>query len=641
MSLDLNEDYSKAKELINSYKTYLDVGQSYNTLSEKKGESFEEKKEKVVEQIDKAKENLKRFQKKIKSQLEQLLDINKVLAGKGSNTIRYVKNTFIKVIKIIEPIIKEILLEETFNAVGCDLEQTYDATNDLYIKVSSIDLLGLLKLDPNTDPGILLYEKKPIDVQTPKFSMNRELYQRIQSSQSYSGSYGGVFYKGASGQDLFDIQFVPTNNLGETGPFYKISLKNRLNGNNVKQFLVDYYQSISIVDFSTIIANIMNSLSGCLSISANLGITQVTESTKFSLIIQRILGLCFDNVNEIDVSGTGKVSEIDGVDESFFEFTEIDLREIEQVVQNVLNSVTELEDCDNIKIPVNTPALIEALNTLRFVPDEDQTEAANNVSDTFVDSVDEFGIGLIADFKAKVDLNFILKIVEGIVFSLLSPKILLPIFVMLESLGLFVTTSIKSIVDFSKSFGKFLTKLISRIGAIFTQKLFEIISKDIKQLLQQIILDLAKEQADKRIIMILKLIQLIIVVAEFVRDWRRCKSVIDEILWLLKIATTGWGNIPGFGGQVPYPLLIFSKFLDGSSATREFIGTIQEFQKLGIPTGPLPDGSPNLDLLSRFAEMKASQKEKSENGVVEIALSPLDVSPTRVVDGVKLYGKYF
>jgi tetratricopeptide (TPR) repeat protein len=36
MSLDLNEDYDKAKGLINSYKSYTDVKSSYNSLIEKK-----------------------------------------------------------------------------------------------------------------------------------------------------------------------------------------------------------------------------------------------------------------------------------------------------------------------------------------------------------------------------------------------------------------------------------------------------------------------------------------------------------------------------------------------------------------------------------------------------------------------------
>jgi hypothetical protein len=206
---------------------------------------------------------------------------------------------------------------------------------------------------------------------------------------------------------------------------------------------------------------------------------------------------------------------------------------------------------------------------------------------------------------------------------------------MVESLGQLVTSSINSIMQFAKNFGKFLQNLISRIGAIFVKKLFEIISKDIKQLLQSIIKDLAKEKSNILLTIILKLIQVSIVIAEFVRDWRRCKSVIDEILWLLKIATSGWG------GDIPLPLLFGSQLLDGYSESRAFIGAIEQLQKLGIPTGPLPDGSPNLDVLKMFGQMKAMSTEESENGKVQIAIGPLTMTPAGLTVPTSAYGKKF
>ena len=37
-------------------------------------------------------------------------------------------------------------------------------------------------------------------------------------------------------------------------------------------------------------------------------------------------------------------------------------------------------------------------------------------------------------------------------------------------------------------------------------------------------------------------------------------------------------------------------------------------QKIGIPTGPMPDGSPNLQVLSMFSQLKASAMEEASNG---------------------------
>jgi hypothetical protein len=53
--------------------------------------------------------------------------------------------------------------------------------------------------------------------------------------------------------------------------------------------------------------------------------------------------------------------------------------------------------------------------------------------------------------------------------------------------------------------------------------------------------------------------------------------------------------------------------------------TIEELQKNGLPTGPLPDGSPNLALIAITSQLEGSSKENLENGKVEFAIPPLAV----------------
>jgi hypothetical protein len=218
--------------------------------------------------------------------------------------------------------------------------------------------------------------------------------------------------------------------------------------------------------------------------------------------------------------------------------------------------------------------------------------------------------------------------------SLLSPKVLLPIFIVFEALGRSLKDIINSFMDLVKEFKKFIINLMSRIGALFVEELFELIKKDIKNLIQQIIADIVIEKNNKKILMILKLIQILLIVAQLVSDWRRCKSVIDEILALLKL-------IPGFSTSLPLPLLFASSLLDGYSETRAFIGTIEELQKLGIPTGAMPDGSPNLDLLSKLGQMKAMANEDAENGKVEIAIPSLSITPAGLTIPSPASGKKF
>ncbi len=630
-SIDLGVGYDDIKNKVEASKQYTSLKNKYDKLTDKKVESFENFKGDVTQSLDNAKEDVKRFQKKIKSQFDQLLDITKITGGENSQTISYAKKTLLQAVRNVEPKLKQIILDESIKAVGCDLQQTY-TPQTLYVKVKSTDILNILKLDPEDSKGAIFYEKNPINIQDNPFSMNRELYQLIQDGNEYS-VLNGSLYRGRSGQGLMDIQYVEFNNLAVSGPWFKITLPNRVNNiNKVGEFFADYYGSIKVVDTTNIMASIMESLSGFASIGLDVGTNEIEDATKFELIIQRVLGLCFDNRKEIDVSGIAKLSELSDIDESFFEFTDLDLRFIESRIQNIKNGVVEFEGCGNVKVPVDFNSIFNSLNNLNFVEGADLNELSDELTDNLINN--ELLMGLNIDVKATVNFNFIKLIAQGIVGGLLTPKVLLPIYIMTKSLGQTVDESVKSAVDFIKNFPKFFAEVVSKVGAIFVEELFNIIKRDIQNLIESIVIDLAQELIAKKTAMILKLIQLILIIASFINDWRKCKSVVDEILGLLNLVG---GLIPG--GNIPLPLLFVSQLLGGYSETRAFIGTIEELQKLGIPTGDLPDGSPNLSVLAMFGQMKAMAKEESENNKVQIAVGPLVVSPAGFTIPANAFGK--
>lgn len=629
---DNSSGYKKVQSKINATKTYTNAKGKYDDLKKNAGETFDQKKSDVTQTLDKLKAQSKSYQRELKNQFEELLDIKSILGGKGGNSVAYIKKIMTKTIKNIEPILAELIAAECLTAVGCDQSQTFNQQS-LYVKVKSVDLGNLLKKDPNSPVGKLLYEKKPLSVQTTPFTMNKELYQRIQSGNDYLTD-NGQLYNGRSGQPLFNIQYVETDNFGQTGPWFKVDLQNRVGGvNNVKEFMIDYFKTIKIVDFHNIISWVLEAITGAISIKGDFGINQVEDSSKAMMIIQRILGLCFDNRKQIDVSGISKLSEYDDIDDSFYEFTDIDLRKIQDRVNNIKNGVIQFETCDMVNLPLNAQAITDSLNEMLFVEGTKEEDIANNISKLIASDPNWGGLALNGSLEAEIDLNFLKGMVKGLAFALLSPKILLPLFIMLKAIGQSVGDAINSFYDFIKRFKAFFKNIISKIGAIFVKELFNLIKKDIKNLIQNVIIDLAKEKADKKIIMILKLVQLLITIAEFIRDWRECKSVIDELLWLLKIATTGWG------GEISLPLLFASQLLDGYSATRAFMGTIEELQKIGVPTGDMPDGSPNLSVLSLFSQMKAQSNEQAENGKIQVAIPPLTMTPAGLTVPASGFGK--
>jgi hypothetical protein len=119
-------------------------------------------------------------------------------------------------------------------------------------------------------------------------------------------------------------------------------------------------------------------------------------------------------------------------------------------------------------------------------------------------------------------------------------------------------------------------------------------------------------------------------------------NAVDELIKIMSVGGQIAQDILGaLTSQIPLPLLFASEFLGGYSESRAFIGTIEELQKLGIPTGPLPDGTPNLTVLSMFGQLKAAEKEKNENGKVQVAIKPTAVTPAGFTIPLSASGLYF
>lgn len=631
MGFDLESGYASIESKMKASRTYLDTKMASIDLEKNTGDNLEQAKQKVLSSIDKVKDQKKRFQRQMKTQMDQMLSMVQFNGGSGSSSMNYIKTKFIQAALRVEPKIFDILNKETIKALGCSQQQAYSAQT-VYIKVKSVDLQRLLTRDPDEEAAAVAYEKvAPTPNQIP-YSMNRQLWERLQDLNVPQPFYG------RSGQKLFDISYVQQDGNGISGDFYKVDLVNKTVGmNKVANFIVDYYRAVKIIDTGNLFQQLMDQISGAVSFDAKVGFGQLEEENKFMLILQRILGLCFDSAREIDISGNSKVAELDGIDESFFEFTDMDLRYINDTISNIQNGVVEFEDCENVKLPVDSQSIMNSLLKFNKITKiEDEQALAEQLTETLTGNEKwKFLVPNSVDINLSVDLSFLTNLPKAIMMALLSPKVLLPLYIMAKAIGQLSGYAIESLMDFMKAFKKYCINIMSKIGSLFVQELFEIIKKDIMNLISQIIKDLAKEKVLKKYVMILKLIQLIMIIAKFVDDWRKCKSVVDEILALLTLVT------PNFGGGIPAPLLAAAQLLQGSSPTRAFINGVSEWQKVGLPTGAMPDGSPNLALQAMMGQIKGQAQEQDENGKVQIFMKPLTVTPAGTLPSADIYGKAF
>ena len=626
MALDINEAYKFAKKKITSTEKYKDIKKDSDDLKKEYGSSLEVAKKEVSSQLSKVAESGKKFEKfiaKEKTNFDNLFDLTKILSvdpnkDGDSKSVKYLKKVFVTAINELNPQIKDIINELGVSAIGCSQDQEYVGDQSLYLRVKSFDLTGFLKVEPTSNVGKISYEKAPVQYNIFPFSFNKCLYDRMQNiNQPYSVP-ATLNYLGTSGQELFDITYVESYVDPIVGPiqgnFYKIDLKNR-ESNKVVEFLEDYYSTIDIIDFKNVFKNLVNQLTGAISISQGEGDSSLTDMSKVLLVIKRILGLCFDSTTEIDVSGVSKVPELGNVNKSFFEFSEIDLRTIDQTISDIKLGVVEFEDCENVKLPVDSNSIIDAVSNLNYVEDTNNNNTINDAA-----NITEVITNKFFPLKINLDENFIKEFPKALAMAILSPKVVLPIMIMSKSLGQTIADEINSCLDFAKKVSTYFVQLVSKIAALFTKIVFDTIKRDIKKLIASIISDIKNEKIKKRTDMILSLTAIIVSIAKTVKDFRECKSIINDLLGLLS-------QIQSFTQQLPLPLLLASKLRKGFSKTNAFLNVISEFEQLGLPTGPMPDGSPNLMLIAMKSVIDGMDKEITENGRVDVGIGPLSVTP--------------
>jgi hypothetical protein len=637
MAVDVNEELKKAANKTNVYKTYKQYKEDYTKLKKKAGSSQEANNKLISNQLSDYKKWRKKHTANAKTFLDELIKQLKEIKGAGLESDKLIKRIFLNSLKKIKPEVKQLLIEEVKKALGCSTNFEYNFST-FYVPVKSVDLFGIFEQSPEDRIGKLFYEVKPIVIGQYPFSMNRELYRRTQNLNQPYTAVAGVDYIGKSNQPLFNITYVESyvNSIGNTinEPTYKVDLSPRQGIPSVDLFLTDYYESIDILDYKTFFTNLVDYVTGAISFGRGDGKLKLQNIQKVLIIMQRILGLCSDSNKEIEVGASSKLSEIDNVDESFYEFNDIDLRIIDQITSDIKLGVVEYEECDNIKYPLNLDAVLDALDNLQFNEDTKDLNEIEAASGIIYPATDE-------NFKLSLDAGFFEQFLKALVNTVLSPKNVLPIMTIAAAFDQPIYKEISNIEDFQKKFKTFFNEFMTKVTAIFTKAVFDELKREIKALVRLLLMDINDEKLKKRYRMILSIVAIVPSLLQIVKDFRDCKSVLDELLQLLNIGVRKRLDVlQAAGGDLPLPLLLSAKLLDGYSPTRSFLNTIQNLQEIGVPTGPMPDGSPNKFLASIKAMIDGNAQEVEENGKVAIGVGPLTITPAGVTIPKDAYGKF-
>jgi hypothetical protein len=666
MALDLKKSYSDASEDISAIKTVKDTSKQDKKLKKNKVKDTNTDKKNSKKQITSDGESksvidkYKDIKSSNESPIEKLLNIftqtddgqsadesedqngKKKQRPKAKKSLERLSTIFLTAgVRTKEKIIN-ILINEIIYTIGCAQNQSYSnvsiTNTPIYIKIKNIDFFNILKYSPSDEFTKYSYEELVTQNGVIPYSMNRQLFTRLTNPASFSQQYGNS-YKGASGNEIFDIQYE----LVQNEQYFKIILKSQPNNQDtISAFLNDYYKSVDIFNIDNLLNNVLSKLFNAADFTNKTPQEELTVTEKFFSIIKRLMGVCSDPSQKIEVSGNAKVSDNDLINEDFFSVSDNELKSIEEKVNNIQNGIVTFDGCDSIPLPVNVVGVDKLMGQ---VINENKSEkkvqlflsGLNGLSKdpNWNNSVDPLGLNIL-DFIFK---ELIVDLPSVLLKTILSPKFMLGFMVMfkaIKTVGLNTLTEYyDGLLDFLKKFKKIIFRISKEIVSIFIEELFNEIKKNIKLLVEDILLDIIGEQGKKYYDMYANIVYALLQVSQAFVDFKNCKSVIDEILKLLNL------GVKSLNIGLPQFVLAGASQLGGISNTRAFAATIKNLQKAGLPTGDNADGSPNLMNIALKAMIEGTNSEMAKNGKTEVFIPPLTITPAGITLPSKGVGKSY
>ena len=478
--------------------------------------------------------------------------------------------------------------------------------------------------------------------------MNRFLYYVTQNPNTQ------FQVPGASGKRLFTIEFDGIDSF-RISPHYKggnnavvfDDSNNSFPGNGTKftvaEFLRDYFDNIKVIE-------LQNLLGAILEINAGIGFSfrndgpinfaDILGINKFIGILNRIMVACDGlDLGEVSTETISHLAELID-DDSFYSFNAEEEQNFYVEAKRKSQGVMKFTSCDNIEVPLNPGIFEDAADEIIATLNEggDGFKAFDMILQTGVEgsvakadpAFKELNWNWIVHFMEELIIQF----PQIIMLSLMSTKVILPIVLVAK-----ITNNNTLLAANPAEFAKLFKRVFVRICRAILKEVLKIVFKILKQFLTKLLIIYIKKllatQQGKRIKMILALIQTLL---PFIADLNNAKNCKEILMIILKM-------IEAVGIDVPFaPPPKFLQFAamarSGTNSMRVFEKLTVKLENLGIPTGDMPDGTPNLFMLSQFALAESMDEEETINGVVHGVLFPtiangppgaVLVPPTKVV----------
>lgn len=343
------------------------------------------------------------------------------------------------------------------------------------VELEQIDRDCMFKIAPTSIGGRLLYDGSSSD------DMNTFLYETIQNVGP------STWQDPKSNKDIVHVEFIEQGgNVSTTTPgdqqdwdprnnVFNIKIAGSYSGKSLTTFINDYIDSqLPLFDLQKVIPATMDLLYGSITSNINLPTDCVTKKIEFEKGLEKMVDNGLDDAEVV-------------VDNTFFEFSPPELKNIKEQVRNNKKGIRPFTECCNKKTAsVNIESLTE-LNDKLSDPNISNSEKVGAIDKSMRDMEEQTtnNVNSVDVDKARRDFigNFVNALSIVTTKASLSPKINLPIIMM----GYLVEN--KSRYSSTNEFLKFNVCIIRNIlGEILRKLIYELLIPFILKNLKPIII---------------------------------------------------------------------------------------------------------------------------------------------------------
>jgi hypothetical protein len=324
-------------------------------------------------------------------------------------------------------------------------------------------------VDPRSEAGRLLYNDVLGGTNSTDF--NTFLHEVIQDNGGTS-SWGQQTLGTSVLTTNFTQQAPPNSNL----PNNTINIKPSpsLNSDRLTDFNNNYIDSIKLFNTNKIINSVIESIFGSISLRINKNKRTIETEEKINEIIDRIINADDDII----------------VDDSFFQFSNEEIANIQERAELRRKGFTVVETCDNVESRISFESISELDTTLDPLNSSTDPTFIEQKATIVRDSLDrlaqESASNVTSQDRFTVQLNFIERmlqtIMKALVSVILSPKLIV---ILAVNHTIVNGRSFDSVEDFMRDNKVLITSVLTAVREAVVSIILDRVLKEVKTLVSE------------------------------------------------------------------------------------------------------------------------------------------------------------